>query len=97
MAYDSARGVTVLFGGDDEYRQDDTWEWDGTDWTVRATTNKPAIRYLHAMAYDSSRGVTVLFGGNGNFNVLLNDTWEYGIMSKPAIKIFLPLVLRLRE
>ncbi|MEK7732068.1 MAG: hypothetical protein AAB363_09470, partial [Planctomycetota bacterium] len=29
MAYDSARGVTVLFGGFDGSFYGDTWEWNG--------------------------------------------------------------------
>ena len=39
MAYDAARGVTVLFGGDPEEADGrllgDTWEWDGSRWTRR--------------------------------------------------------------
>ena len=62
MAYDSARGVVVLFGGQHDVRKGDTWEWDGAVWTLRATTG-PSPRYGHAMAYDSARGVVVLFGG----------------------------------
>jgi len=63
MAYDTARGVAVLFGGFDGTKTiADTWEWDGSAWKLRATTG-PANRHRHAMAYDSARGVTVLFGG----------------------------------
>src|SRR5262245_30251395 len=63
MAYDSLRGVTVLFGGWNGREADgETWEWDGNTWTLRATTG-PSPRTEHAMAYDSARGVTVLFGG----------------------------------
>lgn len=32
MAYDSARGRTVLYGGTGEKVLDDTWEWDGSNW-----------------------------------------------------------------
>jgi hypothetical protein len=82
MAYDSARGVTVLFGGYDDYQsQDDTWEWDGASWTQVADTN-PWGRYDHAIAYDSARGVTVLFGGWYGYD----DTWEWtGPWDAPAI------------
>ena len=46
MAYDSARGVTVLFGGGigPNTQYNDTWEWDGTSWTERTTLNKPTAR-----------------------------------------------------
>src|SRR5262245_52136863 len=64
MAYDSARGVTVLFGGALGFSPPygDTWEWDGNTWIQRATQG-PSPRWYAAMAYDSARGVTVLFGG----------------------------------
>jgi hypothetical protein len=32
MAYDAARGKTVLYGGTGEKVMDDTWEWDGSRW-----------------------------------------------------------------
>ncbi len=76
MAYDSARNVCVLFGGNsDGGLQGDTWEWDGTTWMQRSPGAPPSARYLPAMAYDSARGVTVLFGGyRGGF---MGDTWEW--------------------
>ena len=66
MAYDSARGVTVLFGGANGYYpptlNDETWDWDGTARTQRTIVG-PSARFNHAMAYDTARAVTVLFGG----------------------------------
>src|SRR5215510_1708725 len=55
-AYDSARGVTVLFGGygDGPWGGDETWEWDGNAWTQRVVSG-PSRRSWHAMAYDSAR------------------------------------------
>jgi len=75
VAYDSARGVTVLFGGDGypSYKRD-TWEWDGDDWTLRSTVGPPARQHA-AMAYDDSRGVVVMFGGVGL--QFFGDTWEW--------------------
>jgi hypothetical protein len=77
MAYDSARGVTVLFGG---YGiggyQSDTWEWNGSTWTLRASTG-PSKRQEAAMVYDEARGVTVLFGGLRSDFTTLDDTWEW--------------------
>jgi hypothetical protein len=71
MAYDSGRGVTVLFGG--SAGSGETWEWNGTAWTQRLVSG-PAPEYFHAMAYDSARGVTVLYGGilSGG-----SQTWEW--------------------
>jgi len=76
MVYDSARGVTVLFGGGPpNVYLSDTWEYDGTAWVLRSVTGPSGRRY-HAMAYDSDRHVTVLFGGR-NATSTLGDTWEW--------------------
>jgi hypothetical protein len=78
MAYDSARGVVVLFGGYDGADENDTWEWDGANWTERADVVGPPPRSWHSMAYDSSRSKIVLFGGSyGAPLEYLADTWEY--------------------
>jgi len=74
MVYDIVRGVTVLFGGRDEFALGETWEWNGTAWTQRSSSG-PTSRFDCAMAYDSVRGVTVLFGGRNNG--FLGDTWEW--------------------
>jgi hypothetical protein len=85
MAYDSARGRVVLFGGNASVQGSnaflgDTWEWDGTSWTLVATTG-PSPRANHALAYDSARGRVVLFGGaysDGGTGILYgSDTWEW--------------------
>ncbi|MFN8583473.1 MAG: hypothetical protein U0163_21165 [Gemmatimonadaceae bacterium] len=65
MAYDSARGVVVLFGGVNHQALGDTWEWNGTTWILRATDG-PSPRYACAISYDAARGVIVLFGGYGS-------------------------------
>lgn len=81
QAYDSARGVTVVFGGDGGDGVGllaDTWEWDGATWSQRVAPG-PSARSGVAMAYDASRQVTVLFGGSGPG--LLRDTWEWNGVS----------------
>ncbi|MFI5297907.1 MAG: hypothetical protein ACHREM_07380, partial [Polyangiales bacterium] len=76
LAYDSAHGKTVLFGGGTGGPQlGDTWEWDGTTWTNPANSGPPA-REEHGLVYDSARGKTVLFGGFGSTGYL-GDTWEW--------------------
>ncbi len=82
MAYDSARHVTVLFGGTTGSSTSafaDTWEWNGIAWVQRASTGAPASAY-HAMAFDSLRGVTVVMGGykNNDLSSFENDAgWEW--------------------
>src|SRR5215211_8248404 len=42
MAFDSARGVAVLFGGNTfTSRLGDTWTWDGTDWALEHPSTAP--------------------------------------------------------
>jgi hypothetical protein len=79
MAFDAARGVTVLFVRGDP---PETWEWDGTSWALRLTTG-PVIACESAiicvrpsMAYDSVRSAMVLFGG-----LPAGQTWELGVAS----------------
>jgi hypothetical protein len=76
MAFDSARGVTVLFGGYDGSPYGDTWEWNGAVWLLRAATG-PSPRSDFAMSYDARRGATVLFGGANEVSVGSADTWEW--------------------
>jgi len=77
MAYDSQRGVTVLFGGQASSTNyfGDTWEFDGNTWTQVSSTG-PSPRYRHAMAYDSQRQRTVLCGG-ARAGLPFSDTWEW--------------------
>ena len=76
MAFDSARGVVVSFGGFRGTFLGDTWEWNGATWTNRMVTG-PGARADSFMAYDSKRGVMVLFGGLNSSNEVLRDTWEW--------------------
>lgn len=75
MAYDSARHVTVLFGGHSGSTSGaalgDTWEWDGNSWTQINTTPPPA-RHGHAMVYDSVRSRIVMIGGYGTIGGAIN-------------------------
>ncbi len=75
MVYDSLRGRVVLFGGSDGAGAllGDTWEWDGFQWTLVATTGPAPGSVGKAMAFDSSRGFTVLYSGSGTSG----DTWEW--------------------
>jgi hypothetical protein len=78
MAYDSARGVSVLFGGSSNAGDSSaTWEWDGTNWTLKTPATSPPPLVWGAMTYDSARGQMLLFGGDTNGGALLNQTWVY--------------------
>lgn len=91
--YDSARKVIIVFGGyiggGGTNRANDTWEWNGIDWTQVSTAHSPTTRSDMALAYDANRGVTVLFGGY-NGTVVNDETWEYNgvdwVQKFPAAK-----------
>lgn len=90
MAYDSSRGVIVLFGGWTTARySDETWTWDGTNWTLLEPASRPSPRYEHAMTCDSDRKTIVLFGGHGDAGAV-GDTWAWDgvswIQRGPAAK-----------
>jgi hypothetical protein len=78
MVYDGVGGKVLLFGGVTAgwTYNDETWVWDGTDWTQLDPDDGPTARNGHAMAYDSARGRVLLFGGNtGSAS---DETWEWG-------------------
>jgi hypothetical protein len=77
MAYDSNHQRVVLFGGhnsDHPGGLDDTWTWDGSDWTQKSPHHSPPKRTAAAFAYDPATGTAVLFGGCCK---LLGDTWTW--------------------
>lgn len=80
LAYDSYRDVSLLFGGDDtgSARLNDTWQFDGVDWTQLSPALSPPGRANidQTLVYDSSRHRVVLFGGLGASGYL-GDTWEF--------------------
>jgi hypothetical protein len=80
-AWDSARNVLVRYGGlplDSNDCVPETWEWDGTEWTQRTTTDDPHPTACDHMklAYDASRATTVLAGG-GRLQDLSPETWGW--------------------
>jgi hypothetical protein len=82
LAFDAARGVTVLLGGNSGLAQNsyaDTWTWNGTTWT-QVMTGGPTARSSPGMAFDVQRQTVVLFGGEGQFGgqtAMFGDTWEW--------------------
>jgi hypothetical protein len=88
MAYDSAHGQVVLFGGTHllangtSHDTNDTWIWDGDNWTQKSTQTTPPVREAPVMVYDAAHSQVVLFGGlsvdTGSACLsALNDTWVW--------------------
>jgi hypothetical protein len=103
MAYDSDRGVVVLFGGErgldgsKEYF-DDTWEYDGASWKrINVAGTKPAPRAFHAMAYDPVKKRVVLAGGEdsrigGSCDYYdFGDVWAYTSNGTNGLWVRLPV------
>lgn len=82
MAYNSARNVMVLWGGNesDTYRND-TWEWDGTSWTMvhPGGEDAPQPNVSGAMVYDSWHNEVAMFTGGvgGQPNEYYGDMWVW--------------------
>lgn len=84
LAYDSANQVTVMFGGYSSSNTylSDTWEWNGTLWSITCAAGSCGSGTLgarrgHMLAFDSTRSRTVMFGGRDAVSTALDDTWEY--------------------
>lgn len=68
MAYDATRGVTFLFGGREtggfNNFLDDSWTFDGSNWTQQSPLLSPSRRIAAGIAYDDASAEVVLFGGS---------------------------------
>ncbi len=78
IAYDSTRGVTVLFGGHSSGNGvRDTWEWDGINWYECTPVTSPAPRKSHAITYDPKTQTTYLYGGYFYPSTYYADFWKW--------------------
>jgi hypothetical protein len=86
-AYDALRHVAVVYGGYSANSSgtvdqlNDTWEWDGLQWTQRFPAHNPDRRHFQKLVFDTSRNVVLLFGGSGFGNSgdvpPNNEVWAY--------------------
>lgn len=85
LAYDQAHSQVVLFGGTTivdglNTNVNDTWTWNGTNWTQQFPATSPPPRSAHALTYDAVNNQVVTFGGSGSGSgspVILSDTWVW--------------------
>lgn len=84
LVRDSLRNVVVMYGGWTSAisignANDETWEWNGSNWNPVATPVSPGGLFNYALAFDASRGRTVLYGGSASLAtpLPLAATWEY--------------------
>ncbi|MBL0921105.1 MAG: hypothetical protein IBJ10_03135 [Phycisphaerales bacterium] len=82
MAFDEAGARVVLFGGYDELvalpptNIDQTWQWDGEEWSLLPMSTPPRKRVGHAMSFDPERRAIVMTGGQDG-GTPLQDTWMF--------------------
>ncbi|MGA3076731.1 MAG: kelch repeat-containing protein [Bryobacteraceae bacterium] len=83
LAYDPIAKTAVLFGGDNgggdccRIYYNDTWTWDGVNWTELSPASSPTARTAQSMAFDATLGQVVVFGGTSGPPQALNDTWGW--------------------
>jgi N-acetylneuraminic acid mutarotase len=83
MVYDKKLKKTVLFGGYGTSNYfDETWLWDGTNWTEVDDGEKPDHRGLAMLWYDPLQEKTILYGGIGRANLdqkvtRYDDMWSF--------------------
>jgi hypothetical protein len=83
LSYDSQRERVVLTGGVGQSPDEllsDTWEWDGTTWSLRMPIGRPEPRAGHVAFHDPDSSDLVLFGGmrfghDGTAVATYGDTW----------------------
>jgi hypothetical protein len=81
IAYDAARSVVVLFGGNTGQISNATWTWDGTHWTQQAPLHSPPPRFTAASAFDTASSQLIVFGGQeplgAQNSVDVTTTWSW--------------------
>jgi len=60
-----------MFGGLGDVNPNNTWTWDGKDWTLENPVSQPPGRFYSGAAYDSSSGGVIFFGAGDS------DTWVW--------------------
>jgi hypothetical protein len=80
LAFDASHAEVLLFAGrlasfPSDF--DDTWVWDGVNWTERFPATSPPPTGGHALAYSDLRAQVIMFGGYDNGAFSRNDTWSW--------------------
>jgi uncharacterized repeat protein (TIGR01451 family) len=88
MAIDNSIGQIIVTGGfsaaGNAVAHNDTWTWDGGNWSPRNPARSPAGRYYFSMAENPITGKAMLYGGEQS-GTLLPDTWSFDSQTSPGI------------
>jgi hypothetical protein len=80
VIFDASHAEVLLFGGRLAVfpsALDDTWVWDGVNWTERFPATSPPPTGGHALAYSAIRAQVIMFGGFDNGGFSRGDTWSW--------------------
>jgi len=80
VVFDASHAEVLLFGGrlaSFPSDMDDTWVWDGVNWTQRVLATSPPPTSGHALAYSTIRAQVIMFGGYDNLGFSRHDTWAW--------------------
>ena len=80
MVFDPVRGELVLFGGEiNNVEQNDTWTWDGADWSQEFPERSPPERDLFGMVWHNTDQLIYAIGGESvvSTNNELDDVWTW--------------------
>jgi len=81
MALDFSQGRVILFGGwtyDGGWKhKNDTWLWDGKDWTLKSFTTSPSERSFASFSYAGDGKMLLFGGGMGDYgnSFIESETW----------------------
>jgi hypothetical protein len=93
LAYMASQDKVIAFGGHNSpvsilggalttsfpySATDQTWSYNGSDWTLLAPSASPSARYCATSAYDPTTESILLFGGLDRYGNVLTDTWVFG-------------------
>jgi Galactose oxidase, central domain len=70
------RDQVVLFGGLADVNPNNTWTYDGTNWTMQNLSIQPQLVYASSAAFDLNLNAVILFGG-GSGGVDQDTTWAW--------------------
>ncbi len=88
MAIDNSIGQIIVTGGfsaaGNSVAHNDTWTWDGGNWSPRNPARSLACRYYFAMAENPITGKAMLYGGEQS-GTLLADTWSFDSQTTPGL------------
>jgi hypothetical protein len=85
LVYDPVHKQTVLFGGESEVvgsagYVNDTWVWQGGQWTQLQPAHSPPVRGFASSVYDPTSQRVMVFGGDGDqipSGNVFDDQWAW--------------------